>query len=95
MLVHIPNAFTPDGDGVNEVFFPVINDIDLESYQFEIYNRWGEAIFVSNTKGEGWLGNVNNGGHYAQNGVYTYKLTLKEEKRNDVRTFTGHVTLIK
>lgn len=95
ILVHIPNAFTPDSDGVNEVFVPVINNIEVDDYRFEIFNRWGEMIFGSETPGEGWSGNVKKGEHYAADGVYTYRLALREITTNEEREFFGHVTLIR
>ncbi|MGB1031250.1 MAG: PKD domain-containing protein, partial [Flavobacteriales bacterium] len=95
ILVHIPNAFSPDGDGLNEVFVPVLNDIDVEEYEFEIYNRWGEVIFTTDQPGKGWKGDVRNGDYFAQNGVYTYKLILTESTLSDTREFTGHVTLLR
>ncbi|MDG1765207.1 MAG: PKD domain-containing protein [Flavobacteriales bacterium] len=95
ILVHVPNAFTPDSDGVNEVFVPVINNIEVDDYRFEIFNRWGEMIFASETPGEGWNGNVKGGEHYAMDGVYTYRLALREITTNEKREFFGHVTLIR
>ncbi len=95
ILIHVPNAFTPDGDGVNEVFVPVLNDIDVSDYRFEIYNRWGEVIFASETPGEGWNGNVKGGEHFAEDGVYTYRLVLRETQLFEERELSGHVTLIR
>ena len=95
ILIHVPNAFTPDGDGVNEVFVPVLNDIEVNDYRFEIYNRWGEVIFASETPGEGWNGNVKGGEHFAMDGVYTYRLVLRETRLLEERELFGHVTLIR
>src|SRR5690606_16887666 len=43
--IHIPNAFTPNGNSLNEVFKPVIENATVLEYQLNIYNRWGQSIF--------------------------------------------------
>lgn len=52
--VYLPNAFTPNGDGVNDVFIPRSNFID--EMQLVIYNRWGQEVFTSIDKNQGWDG---------------------------------------
>lgn len=54
-VVHIPNAFTPTGDLLNESFAPVLN-CDVSDYELLIFNRWGEKIFFSNNPNEPWNG---------------------------------------
>jgi len=82
-LFGIPNAFTPNGDGINDYFKPTIG-FPVQEYQFEIFNKWGEKIFVTNEVNNGWDGRVksvlqNTGGfvyiiHYKINGLpYLYK----------------------
>jgi len=67
----IPNAFTPNGDGKNDVFLPVGNDI--QEMNMEIYNRWGQHLFTSKSLQSGWDGTVN--GNLVQPGVYNYRLS--------------------
>lgn len=64
-----PNAFTPNGDGINDDFRPVAY-CRFESYQFSIYNRWGERIFLTSDQNEGWDGFYKN--NKPIKGVYTY-----------------------
>jgi gliding motility-associated-like protein len=52
----IPTAFTPNNDGKNDVFKPLIFG-NVKSYQFTIYNRWGEVVFKSKDIKKGWDGN--------------------------------------
>ena len=87
--LYLPNAFTPDGNGLNEVFLPVFAYPDeVEEYRMEIYNRWGTLVFRSEEKTYGW-DSAN-----APAGVYTYVLTYKT--RGDVsRTVTGNVTVVR
>ncbi|MEA3495455.1 MAG: gliding motility-associated C-terminal domain-containing protein, partial [Bacteroidota bacterium] len=52
--IFIPNAFSPNDDGVNEIFTVVAPEI--LSFELQIYNRWGEKIFESNDQNKGWNG---------------------------------------
>jgi gliding motility-associated-like protein len=52
--IYVPTAFTPDGDGINDIFKPVMPGVKLLS--FKIYNRWGEQIFETSDSTEGWDG---------------------------------------
>src|SRR5690606_27474392 len=54
---YFPNAFTPNGDGNNDFFKPVVSGI--KQYDFQIYNRWGELIFTSKQAEIGWDGKRN------------------------------------
>lgn len=66
----IPNAFTPNGDDLNEVFR--IYGVGLYEYELLIFNRWGQLIYKSNDQSEGWDGTMN--GKPCQIDVYVYKL---------------------
>lgn len=53
----VPNAFSPNEDGVNDCFLPIpIAGIELSSFEFQVYNRWGEQIFITYQTGECWEG---------------------------------------
>ncbi len=54
---YIPDAFTPNGDGKNDTFKPLLLG-NVASYRFTIYNRWGAKVFESNEVGKGWDGKV-------------------------------------
>ena len=87
--LYLPNAFSPDGNGLNEVFLPVFAYPDeVEEYRMEIYNRWGTLVFRSEEKTFGW------DGRNAPSGVYAVKIYYKT--RGDVsRTVTGNVTVVR
>jgi len=89
--LYFPNAFTPDGDGLNDTFGPVGNAI--EEFEMTIFNRWGEAIFATTNVGVPWLGDVN-GSDAATTGVYVYKYRATGNYFPAVEGY-GHVTLIK
>lgn len=94
LLVHIPNAFTPDNDGLNDVFHPVISGDDITKYSFIIWDRWGMEIFNSTNPEEVWMGNVLGGNHYAKTEVYNYRLVIRG-KSTDELVFQGSVTLLR
>ena len=56
--VFMPSAFTPNGDGINEVLRGY-SPCPLDNYQLQIYNRWGQKIFETNTISTGWDGTLN------------------------------------
>ncbi|HZE83952.1 MAG TPA: gliding motility-associated C-terminal domain-containing protein, partial [Puia sp.] len=65
--IWFPNAFTPNNDGRNDQFRPVVTG-NLVVYHFSLYNRWGQLIFDTTDPGKGWDGRIE--GH--QQGIGTY-----------------------
>lgn len=87
--IFLPNAFTPDGDGVNDTFGPIITgDIVGEEMEMFIYNRWGELIYEFTDFGRGWDGTYK--GKKVNVGVYVWVLIIKGKARKD-----GNVSLIR
>jgi gliding motility-associated-like protein len=91
--VFIPNAFTPDGDGLNDAFRPVTRGV--QSYHLIIFDRWGGVVFETDDPGEWWIGNVAGGSHYAEAGAYTYRLKLRFSSSIEDLVYTGHIVLIR
>ena len=90
-VFYIPNAFSPNGDGLNDVYKPVVRNV----YKFlmQIYNRQGELIFSGNDFNTGWDGTFN--GQRCPTGVYLFKVTYENSPSGgELSTFTGTVTLI-
>lgn len=90
--IFVPNAFTPDGDGTNEVFLPEITGA-LE-YEFLIFDRWGQIVFKTNDMNTGWNGNKYNSGKIMPMDVYTYVINVKDLNQEFV-TKNGTIMLIK
>lgn len=92
--IYVPNAFTPNGDGLNDVFIPesIINEGEIDQYELSIFNRFGERIFVTYGIDMGWNGRYQN--RECEQGVYVWNLKVKLKGRYD-KTLTGHVTLIR
>lgn len=70
-LLYFPNAFSPNGDGYNELF--LIKGAYIDRFNLEIYNRWGEKIFVTTNQATGWDGKIN-GQVEAPEGTYVFKV---------------------
>jgi len=73
----MPNAFSPNGDGKNEVFVPFGQIHSLASYSLTVFDRWGAKIFNSSDPEVGWNGRFNNTGKDVPSGVYIYDLNYK------------------
>ena len=93
-LMYTPNAFTPNGDGVNDLFMIEGEGIDPSSFEMLIFDRWGERIFKSNDLTVGWNGSKNNVGKLVQLDVYVYKISLKDWAGKK-HQYIGHVTIVK
>lgn len=90
--IFVPNTFTPNSDGFNDVFYPVVTGIEEDSYNLEIYTRWGELIFKTNDPKEGWDGRLN--GIRVQIDTYVWKITFIDQVLKE-RTHIGHVNVIR
>ena len=79
-LVVFPNAFTPNGDGKNDIF-RIPAAVPLTSIRFSVYNRWGRLVFSTNNNSSGWDGSLGNkpqpAGTYIWMVEYTDPLTRK------------------
>jgi gliding motility-associated-like protein len=95
VILYVPNTFTPNGNGLNELFIPQLTagyDRD-QGYEFTIYDRWGEQIFQSTQVLEGWDGTFQ--GKLVQNGTYLWKIRFKDSMNNGIYEEHGHVNLIR
>jgi gliding motility-associated-like protein len=89
---HFPTGFTPNGDGHNEIFKPVVRG-PMYDYDLRIYNRWGELIFLSKDQKTGWDGRYK--GALVENGTYVWMLSYKKMLGGAVNIVKGEVTAIR
>ena len=89
--IFVPNTFTPNGDGQNDMLYARSKTINQIS-AFRIVNRWGAVVFETNQLHRGWDGSIN--GNPADEGVYVFMIQGKCENGYDV-TKSGSVTLIR
>lgn len=89
--VYVPNTFSPNGDQHNNTFFPVVRDIEIDNYEFSIYNRWGELIFNSTNISAFWDGKYHN--KDCPNGNYQWTLIYSEKDTGKRELLTGSILL--
>lgn len=90
-FVNIPTAFTPNNDGLNDVFKPML--INYERYELIIYNRWGEQLFYTINVEEGWDGTYK--GETVPNGMYMYKMRFITTENLSWRNENGTVSVVR
>jgi gliding motility-associated-like protein len=92
--VWIPSSFTPNFDGVNDIFIPVFSPygVDTKHYEFTIFNRWGALLFNTSNINAGWDGTYK--GEPAIEAVYVFTLKFKDSD-GVVYDKIGHVTLLR
>lgn len=91
--IYVPNAFTPNEDGLNDIFRP--KGFGVVKYELQIFDRWGERIFHTKDMNEGWDGKYQGrGGDIVEEGAYTWLINVTSVfgKAHELK---GHVTLIK
>lgn len=88
--IYVPNTFTPNGDGVNDFF--VVKGKEIKTFEFWIFDRWGELIFHSNNMNNSWDGTF--GGKPVQIDTYIWKMEY-EDYQNHYGNLIGHVNVIR
>ena len=90
---YAPNAFTPDGDGLNDVWMPIVSGVT--AYELRITNRWGQTVFETTDPKEPWLGQFREDGqHYCPSGMYVFQVTYTDQIAYP-REVRGHMFLIR
>lgn len=88
-LFYVPNSFTPNDDGENDIFIPKgFRMNEYKEYLFIVYNRWGEEVFRTNQIGKGWDGKD------AKTDVFTWAIIITDEL-GAIRKQVGEVTLVR
>jgi gliding motility-associated-like protein len=91
--LYVPNSFTPDNDGKNDFFGPVLYGFSEEDYQFMVFDRWGLLIYETTQFGGTWNGIYR--GDYCPQDVYVWKIKVKDKYTGRMVEQMGHVTLIR
>jgi len=93
LKIFVPNMFTPNGDGLNDTWKPVISDYSKEGYQLSIFDRLGQRIFHTTDTEKEWDGTIN-GKPVAPNTVYSYNIIVQDIAGKEYK-FTGQVTVVR
>ncbi|MFZ9455299.1 MAG: gliding motility-associated C-terminal domain-containing protein, partial [Bacteroidia bacterium] len=86
--VYVPDVFTPNGDGLNDVFKPLVNGVRL--YKIFVYNRSGKLIFSSRDETDFWDGTLN--GNELEQGIYQWIMEVSTSKE-EFKKLSGQVYL--
>ena len=89
---YVPNAFTPDGDGINEIWLPMGEGVDESNYHCSVYDRFGRLVFHTSSLTQGWDGTER--GKPLPLGSYVYVIQTSTMD-NTPKEFVGTVTLIR
>ena len=93
-VIYTPNSFSPNADGLNDIFLPKGEGINPDRYLLTIYNRWGNVIYTSSDVSEGWDGKLINGA-LSENGGYVYRIDYLRFGELEQSQVTGPLTLIR
>jgi gliding motility-associated-like protein len=89
---YMPNAFTLDGDGLNDCFQPVVKYYLINQFHISIFNRWGELVFETNDIFQGWDGTYE--GKPAMGSVYVYRIDYSSQP-GITETVSGSLVLVR
>ena len=90
--LYIPDAFSPNGDGINDVF--MAKGSYIKDFEMYVFDRWGMKLFHSSNIMNGWDGTVHGGSTVSQEDTYVYQINVTDTKGNK-HAYNGKVTLIK
>jgi gliding motility-associated-like protein len=90
--IYIPNSFSPNGDGLNDLF--LIKGEGIGRFSIEVYNRWGELLYLSNDINNGWDGRSMKSNEVCQDDIYLYVISAYD-KEGVYYPFKGRITLLK
>lgn len=93
IIFYAPNAFTPDGDELNQTWGFYVAGIDVYEFNMKIFNRWGQTVWESNDPSAHWDGTY--GGKIVQEGAYIWVATVKDMYSDLKKDFSGSITVIR
>ncbi len=91
--IFVPNAFSPNNDGLNDVFAPLMFNVLTEGYLMQVFDRWGNLIFETTDIYKSWDGRANGGSNIAQVDSYVWKINLSDYTGKKHKLI-GHVSII-
>lgn len=92
--IYIPGSFSPNGDGLNDKFLVVGEDIDPANFEMEVFDRWGNTVFYSKNQDHGWDGKMVANGAFVPAGSYAY-IVRYIDRFGEPKKITGHVVISK
>jgi len=97
-FLYIPNSFSPNGDGINDVFKPeIIGAHPDNGYKMQIFDRWGNQIFYTEDLNEAWNGSIDGQDYIANKrlaDIFIYYIYVKKTNNED-KEYVGNITILK
>lgn len=93
-VFYAPNSFSPDGNGINDIFLPKGVAFDINTFKMMIFDRWGNLMYATEDSKKGWDGRATLSSEIAKNDVYVWKVELVDNT-NLRHKYIGYVTLIR
>jgi gliding motility-associated-like protein len=93
--IYIPNAFTPDGDGVNDVLQVQSTGLDESAFEIDVFDRWGGKVFSSEDPHEAWIGNRQGGEYFLPDGIYVYRVKARPLNSLESVLYEGSILLMR
>ena len=90
--LYVPNAFTPNNDGLNDVFMLKGTGFKTETLEMYIYDRWGQLVYY--TKDKLWDGKSSVTNQLVQQDVYVWKVMMRSYD-DQLKSYIGHVTVVR
>jgi gliding motility-associated-like protein len=90
--IYIPNAFSPNGDGKNDVFY--CYGVNLKGFEMQIFDRWGEMVYKTDEITEGWRGDTKRSNTISKVDTYIYKVKVVDSELRK-HAFQGQVHVIR
>ena len=90
--IYIPDAFTPNNDGINDYF--KVEGHDVEEFEIWIYNRWGTLVYHSQNIDDVWEGDHKGGDYYVEDEIYSYRIKATGIAGNEIEK-TGNILIIR
>jgi gliding motility-associated-like protein len=90
--LYIPNAFTPDGDGVNDVW--KFETTGIVTFELFVFNRWGDLVWYSTDPNQAWTGGKLADQYYVEDDVYPYLIKYTGVD-NQAKKLSGTITLLR
>jgi gliding motility-associated-like protein len=93
---YVPTGFTPNGDGINDVWKLYGADIDDTRFKLQVFNRWGEIVFETTDPNDAWVGgNGLTGEYFIPDGVYLWRARVVSKSTGERKDIEGNLTLMR
>jgi gliding motility-associated-like protein len=95
MDIYVPNSFTPNNDGINDVWFVQGKGYSKLDYKMDVFDRWGESVFHSTDSEEVWTGSTHSGAYFVPDGIYHFRLEIRDTQHDVNYLREGHVLIVR